>query len=155
MVGKPEGWRNKRLDDPKRHSDASRGIASGRFSDVKKPKYSSQSKVNTDLSLKDKTAIVETLELAHEHAYSSGRSGANILNNFTKALDYAWLQEGREPLLTKNDKEYIILEMELAATHAYDPEDAEQVQTRDKWLIPFIRKIRKKWNIKTRESYAF
>jgi hypothetical protein len=39
MVTKPEGWRNKRPDDSKRHSDASRGIASGRFSKVKKPKY--------------------------------------------------------------------------------------------------------------------
>jgi hypothetical protein len=36
---KPEGWRNKRPDDPKRHSDAARGIESGRFSQVKKPKY--------------------------------------------------------------------------------------------------------------------
>jgi hypothetical protein len=39
MPIKPEGWRNKRLDDPKRHSDAARGIASGRKSDVRKPKY--------------------------------------------------------------------------------------------------------------------
>jgi hypothetical protein len=39
LRGKPEGWRNKRPDDPKRHSDASRGIKSGRKSDFGKPKY--------------------------------------------------------------------------------------------------------------------
>jgi hypothetical protein len=39
MSSKPEGWRNKRPDDPKRHSDAARGIESGRFSEVKNPIY--------------------------------------------------------------------------------------------------------------------
>jgi hypothetical protein len=44
--GKPEGWRNKRPDYPKRHSDAARGIESGRFSQVGKPKYPIQKTVN-------------------------------------------------------------------------------------------------------------
>jgi hypothetical protein len=39
MVTKPEGWRNKRPDDPKRHSDASRGIKSGTSAKVGKPIY--------------------------------------------------------------------------------------------------------------------
>jgi hypothetical protein len=38
---KPEGWRNKRPDDPKRHSDAARGIESGHLSEVKSPIYPS------------------------------------------------------------------------------------------------------------------
>jgi hypothetical protein len=45
MPNKPEGWRNKRPDDPKRHSDASRGIKSGRKGYVKKPKYPTQKSV--------------------------------------------------------------------------------------------------------------
>jgi hypothetical protein len=44
MPNKPEGWRNKRPDDPKRHSDAARGIESGRKGYVKKPKYPQQTK---------------------------------------------------------------------------------------------------------------
>ena len=48
MVTRPEGWRNKRPDDPKRHSDAARGIASGSKSEVKKPRFHRTGSYDTD-----------------------------------------------------------------------------------------------------------
>jgi hypothetical protein len=69
MSSKSEGWRNKRPDDPKRHSDAARGIESGHKGDFEKPSYPHISKSRTIIEPPMKTKDGDVLSLSTPTKY--------------------------------------------------------------------------------------